>query len=198
MDWLPKRVARGWRQVGDAVRGRFEPSVVARQIEKAMARTLRAAGGVPWVHQMGDALGQSWRDGSSDAIESLVARLDPADCGTARGVFVDAARSLSAEGPYRQPGMLVPEADPDRSLAVEGLRRMPDRLCFGGIEPKLIGDTFANSAEFCDYRESCLREVRFDKVAIQLLDGRDPSKITAPRSSGHRKTTKELLHGSVD
>ncbi len=194
MDWLPKRVARGWRQVGEAVRGRYEAPVVGRLIERAIALTLRTCGGVPWLAPMGEAVAQAWRDGSSQPVEAMVERLDPAEAAAGRGAFVDAARSLSAEGPLRQPGMLVPEGDPVRSLVAEGLKRMPTRLCFGGIEPKLVGDTFETDAEFRDYTQRCLGEVRYDKLAQPLLDGRDPKKITAPRSLGRRRTTEELLH----
>lgn len=178
--------------------GCHEPSIVAPTMEKAMAKTLRSFGGVPWLSPLADAVSEAWRLGSTRPVEDFLERLAVAEMTGGRAAFADAARSLAAVGAPVPSGKLLPDdGDPAHLLAVAGLRRMAWRLCLGGLEPQLVGTTFDNAGAFRSYTESCLDAVQVEKLARRLEDAKDPRRITAPRSLVKRRTTAELMDVSV-
>lgn len=178
--------------MADALRGQQPPLVVGDAIEKALARTLRRAGGLQWVVDLSQTVADCQVQGSLRPLEALAANLDPGTTTGIGGAFMDAAWSLAA----------VPEASPNANSALEalaeaGLERMVDKLCVGPLEPDLVPAVFSSASDLWRYVRECLDEVQLDSLSARLIRTGCTGKVRAPRTRLSRPGTKGLLHEPI-
>ena len=88
--------ARRGAAVADALRGQQPPPVVGDAVEKALARTVRHAGGLQWLIGLAEAVAACHEQGSLGPLEAFTANLEPARATGVGSAFVDAAWSLAA------------------------------------------------------------------------------------------------------
>ena len=192
LDQLPRGLHPAWRDVSNALRGQQPPPVVGDAIDKALARTLRGAGGLQWVVGLSEIVCDCQAQRSLRPLEALDAKLDRGKTTGIGGAFMDVAWSLAAvpEG--------FPNADPALKALVEaGLERMVDKLCVGPLEPDLVPAVFSSPSDLSRYVRECLDEVQFDNRAAQLVRAGCTGKVRAPRARLSRPGTKGLLHEPI-
>jgi hypothetical protein len=163
--------------------------VVADAIEKALARTVRRAGGLQWVAGLADAVAACRAQGSLHPLEVVAASLEPSKATGVGGAFLDAAWSLAAT-PATAGGS---SRDLD-ALVKAGLERMVEKLCVGPLEPDLVPTIFSAATELSAYVERCVSEVQLDNMTRQMTRTGCTGKVRAPRTRLARPGTKELLH----
>lgn len=192
LDHLPRGLRPAWRAVADALRGQQPPAVVGDAIDKALARTIRCAGGLYWVTELAEAVTACWEQGSFGPLDSLIAELAPARATGVGSSFVDVAWTLAATDDPRREGVSTLDV-----LVRAGLERMVDKLCVGPMEPDLVPAVFQSAGDFSPYVERCLAEVQLDKLARQMTSTRCTGRVHAPRTRLSRPGTRELLHAPI-
>lgn len=193
LDRLPRGLRPAWRAVADALRGQQPPPVVADAIDKALARTVRHAGGLQWLVGLAGAVTDCQEQGSLGPLESFTASLEPARATGVGSAFVDAAWSLAAAGekPDGTPGSVL------NTLVETGLERMVDKLCVGWLEPDLVPAVFSSVADLATYVEKCVGEMQTERLARQMIRGGCSGDIRAPRTRLSRPGTEGLLHEPI-
>lgn len=190
-DRLPKRVARRWREVADAIEGRHEFSTVADRIEKALSGSLRD-GAAEHVRELLDGIGSTVADPLAQ-LQNVLGEL-PNDWVTGQGsCFVSEAQLIAG-------GVGQAIANDDLALASllsGGLNRMAWQRCLGPVELQAVPSSFASLDEFQTYVQACLSLVRFDRFVDQIVRRVPTSAIRAPRNPQLRKSTAELLHEPI-
>ncbi|MHB1526648.1 MAG: hypothetical protein ACYCZN_10265 [Candidatus Dormibacteria bacterium] len=192
LDHLPKGFLLAWRSVADAIRGRQQPTLVGDAIEKALARTLRKAGGLPEAPELAEAIRRSCVLQSIQPLERAIESLDVARAGGIVAAVVDAAWALVATGDGD--GTSSPDLD---VLAELSLERMIQKLCLGPLEPNLVPAIFASVAELRAYYRACVSEVDLHSFVEQLARSGYSGRVHAPRTRLHRLGTRELLHAPL-
>lgn len=192
LDRLPRGLRPAWRAVADALRGQQPPPVVADAVEKALARTVRHAGGLQWLIGLAEAVASCHNQGSLESLEAFTANLDPARATGIGSAFVDAAWSLAAaEDPPRAPGRVLD------TLVETGLERMVDKLCVGPLEPDMVPAVFSSATDLSTYVETCIGEVQVERLARQMTRRGCSGNIRAPRTRLSRPGTEGLLHEPI-
>lgn len=189
LDYLPRGLRPAWRAVADALRGEQPPDVVGDAVDKALARTLRCAGGLQWLTDLAEAVTTCWEQGSVGPLDSYLANLDPVRTTGVGSSFVDAAWTLAATADVRRDGASALDV-----LVRAGLARMVDKLCVGPMEPDLVPSVFRSAADFTRYVETCLAEVQLDNLARRMTSTGCSGRVRAPRTRMSRPGTKGLLH----
>jgi hypothetical protein len=192
LDRLPRGLRPAWRAVADAFRGQQPPQVSADAIEKALARTLRHAGGLQWLPGLAEALASCGEKGSLSPLEEYTAKLERSRATGVGSAFVDAAWTLA--GGDNPPRDVASSTD---LLMQSGLQRMVDKLCVGPLEPELVPSVFASPRELATYVEECMAETQFVRLARQLAQTGCTGKVRAPRTRLLRRGTKGLLYEGI-
>ncbi len=164
--------------------------MVGDAVDKALARTLRCAGGLQWLTDMAEAVTACWGQGSVGPLDSFLANLDPVRATGVGSSFVDAAWTLAATADVRREG--APALD---VLVRAGL--MVDKLCVGPIEPDLVPSVFRSAGDFAGYVETCLAEVQLDDLARRMTSTGCSGRVRAPRTRLSRPGTRGLLHEPI-
>jgi hypothetical protein len=191
LDRLPRGLRPAWRAVADALRGQQPPPVVGDAVEKALARTVRHAGGLQWLMELAEAVATCGQ-GSVGPLESFTANLEPAKATGVGSAFLDAAWSLAAADEPRRDAASALDA-----LVEVGLERMVDKLCVGPLEPDLVPAVFSSSAALSTYVEKCIGEVQVERLARQITRTGCSGDIRAPRTRLSRPGTEGLLHEPI-
>lgn len=193
LDRLPRGLRPAWRAVADALRGQQAPPVVGDAIDKALARTVRHAGGLQWLGGLAGAVTDCQEQGSLGPLEAFTASLEPAKVIGVGSAFVDAAWSLAAAGeePDGTPGSVL------NTLVETGLERMVDKLCVGPLEPDLVPAVFSSADDLATYVEKCVGEAQTERLARQMIRRGCNGNIRAPRTRLSRPGTEGLLHEPI-
>lgn len=192
LDRLPRGLRPAWRAVADALRGQQPPPVVGDAVEKALARTVRHAGGLQWLVGLAEAVATCEGRGSFWPLESFAANLEPAKATGVGSAFLDAAWSLAAADEPRRDAASALDA-----LVVVGLERMVDKLCVGPLEPDLVPAVFSSAADLSTYVEKCIGQVQVERLARQITRRGCSGDIRAPRTRLSRPGTEGLLHEPI-
>ena len=193
LDRLPRGVRPAWRSVADALRGQQPPPVVGDAVDKALARSVRHAGGLQWLIGLAGAVANCQEQGSLGPLEAFTARLEPARAIGVGSAFVDAAWSHAATAaePGRTPGSILD------ALVTTGLERMVDKLCIGPLEPDFVPAVFSSAADLATYVEKCIGEVQIERLVRKITRGGCRGDIRAPRTLLTRPGTQGLLHEPI-
>jgi hypothetical protein len=192
LDRLPRGLRPAWRAVADALRGQQPPPVVADAVEKALARTLRHAGGLQWVIGLAEAVSACNEQGTLGPLEALIGNLEPSRATGVGGAFIDAAWSLAATDDTPRGALSALD-----TLITAGLERMVDKLCVGPLEPDLVPAVFSSAGDLSTYVEKCVSEVQLDNFAKQVTRTGCTGNVRAPRTRLSRPGTKGLLYEPV-
>ena len=193
LDRLPRGLRPAWRAVADALRGQQPPPVVGDAVDKALARTVRHAGGLQWLVGLAGAVAACQEQGSLRPLEAFTESLEPARATGVGSAFVDAGWSLAAaaEEPSGAPGSLLD------TLVQTGLERMVDKLCVGPLEPDMVPAVFPSADDLSTYVERCIAEVQVERLARQITRGGCSGVVRAPRTCLSRPGTEGLLHEPI-
>lgn len=192
LDRLPRGLRPAWRAVADALRGQQPPPIVGDAIEKALARTIRLAGGLRWVPDLAEAVVACHTEGSLSQMEAVTAALEPTQVTGVGSAFVEAAWSFAAtNGPHGDGASMLD------GLVRAGLERMVDKLCVGPLEPDLVPAVFSSVRGLLSYVEKCLEEVQLANLAGQMTRTGCTGHIRAPRTRLSRPGTKGLLYEPI-
>ncbi len=192
LDRLPRGFHPAWRAVADALRGQQPPPVVGDAIDKALARTVRGAGGLQWLLGLAGAVVACQEQGLLGPLEAFADSLEPVRATGVGSAFLDAAWSLAAtEPPSEAPGSALD------ALVQSGLERMVDKLCVGPLAPDLVPTVYSSTDHLSTHVKRCIAEAQVACIARQITRRGCSGDVRAPRGRLSRPGTKGLLYEPI-
>lgn len=193
-DVIPRRVPRRWRKAARLAAGAGAPDEIAPRVTKALAGTLRDAGGCPGLGELGAAVLRSAR-GQSDWSDE-VARVRAAyETNTHTEIASAVGRALAES---RTPELATMEEDEVRLLlATEFLKRLIARNLFGRIRALVIPSRFQSYEGAKRFEFECEAGAQLKNLARRLLAHESGKGLVAPPATSPSEGTEILLHKPI-
>jgi hypothetical protein len=193
LDIVQRRLLRHWRAPYRLTKGNHPAESVAAALVTAVAATLRDEGGIPAFESLCAASRGMSASVSGTKTLAEVSRAIEQEFGQQRAVKL-AARAAQRNALEIHYGRALPGP---LSLAKEYLRQLLDHHFFSKAITPLIGEgkRFSDTQEARQF-ESSVRsyaEPKLTEIAKRLSVDPTASRLRAPKSPRHHRTTAELL-----
>ena len=173
------------------------PAELAGPVRRALAHTLRGAGGLPGLSAASEVVSQvACRElDVRRGLEELLSIERTVQPGPTTALGVDAARGVLAELEF---GGEAP-ADPRYAVAERACWAILGHHFFDLARLNFLGGRFENLSAAHEWEAACRTEIAPDVRTIAAAMARDPTaaKLRAPGRRLPRRSTAELLHQPV-
>lgn len=193
LDIVQRQLRKHWRAPCRLIQGGHPPEVVAAELTKSLASTLRAEGGISGFERLYEASSRALSDQSSIRTLAEVSRTIEQEFGQQQSVKL-AARAARRQIIELQYGRLLPSR---LAFASQCLRNLLEHHFFAKVTNLLVGEgkRFSDVRDARQYEASVRSyiEPQLMELARRLMSDPTASKLRAPKSSMRRRTTAELL-----